>query len=82
MIYISGSLNVGDEVVLSKSEFEVKQSFNLINYNWSDKMRKMLGKKLKVLAVLENDIIALPSPDGSQNGKWYFLKSVVHKPGI
>ena len=44
-------------------------------------MRSMLGKKLKVLAVLENGIIALPSPDGSQNGKWYFLKSVIHKSG-
>ena len=44
-------------------------------------MRSMLGKKLKVVAVLENGIIALPSPDGSQNGRWYFMKSVVHKPG-
>ena len=44
-------------------------------------MRSMLGKKLKVVAVLENGVIALPSPDGSQNGRWYFMKSVVHKPG-
>ena len=44
-------------------------------------MRSMLGKKLKVVAVLENGVIALPSPDGSQNGRWYFMKSVVHKLG-
>ena len=76
-----GSLNVGDVVVLSNSESEVKESFNSISYDWSEKMRGMLGKKLKVVAVLENGIIALPSPDGSQNGRWYFMKSVVHKPG-
>ena len=75
------SLNVGDVVVLSNSESEVKESFNSISYDWSEKMRSMLGKKLKVVAVLENGVIALPSPDGSQNGRWYFMKSVVHKPG-
>ena len=68
-------------VVLSNSDTKVKESFNTIKYDWSDRMRSMLGKKLKVLAVLENGIIALPSPDGSQKGKWYFLKSVIHKSG-
>ena len=41
----------------------------------------MLGKKFKVLEVLENDIIALPSPDGSQDGKYYFPKSVLQLTG-
>ena len=41
----------------------------------------MLGKKFKVLEVLDNDIIAIPSPDGSQDGKYYFPKSVLQLTG-
>lgn len=80
--YFTGSFNVGDVVVLSDSESEVKKSFNAINYDWSDRMRSMLGKKHTVVAASNNGIIALRSPDGSQDGKWYFLESVVHKQGV
>ena len=73
--YFIGSFNVGDVVVLSDSESEVKESFNAINYNWSNRMRNMLGKKHTVVAASKNGIIALRSPDGSQDGKWYFLAS-------
>ena len=41
----------------------------------------MLGKKFKVLEILEDDIIAIPSPDGSQDGKYYFPKSVLQLTG-
>ena len=55
-------------------------------------MKGMLGKQFPILGVYgDNDddyeithygVIALPSPDGSQNGKWYFSKTVVEKvPG-
>ena len=49
-------------------------------------MRGMLGKEHRLLAVFDDGIIALPSPDGSQDGKWswkkgYFHKSVVRKSG-
>ena len=44
-------------------------------------MRSMLGNEWKVLNVLD-DIVVLTSPDGSENEKWYFHKSVLfHKPG-
>ena len=82
-------MNVGDIVTLFNSEYEVKQSFNDVKYIpgtsfylvWNDDMRSMLGKKWKVLEVFDNGIIALPSPDGSQDGKWYFPKCVVHGSG-
>ena len=50
-------------------------------------MRGMLGKEHRLLAVFDDGIIALPSPDGSgswktpQDGKLYFDKSVVRKSG-
>ena len=71
----------GDRVILSSSEIKVKEGFEKTNFVWNDKMRNMLGKKFKVLEVLDNDIIALPSPDGSQNGKYYFPKSVLQITG-
>ena len=41
-------------------------------------MKGMLGKRFPILDILEDgDIIALPSPDGSQDGKWYFPKRVL-----
>ena len=42
-------------------------------------MKGMLGKQFPVLAIVNDNIIALPSPDGSQDGKWYFPVSVVTK---
>ena len=46
-------------------------------------MTSMLGDTFKVLpksaAKANPKIIALPSPDGSQNGQWYFPKTVVTK---
>ena len=71
----------GDKVILSSSETKVKEGFEKTNFVWNDKMRNMLGKKFKVLEVLENDIIAIPSPDGSQDGKYYFPMSVLQLTG-
>ena len=75
----TGVLKIGDLVILSESESTVKESFDRTNYAWNDKMKNMLGKEWRVLAVLQGGMIALPSPDGSQDGKWYFHRSVVHK---
>ena len=71
----------GDRVILSSSETKVKEGFEKTNFVWNDKMRNMLGKKFKVLEVLDNDIIAIPSPDGSQDGKYYFPMSVLQLTG-
>ena len=75
----------GDVVLLHSSEAFVKSEFTQINFVWDNQMRSMLGNKYKVLRkfIAKNDpeIIALPSPDGSQNGQWYFPTSVITKIG-
>ena len=40
-------------------------------------MKVMLGNQFPVIETFEDGIIGLPSPDGSQNGTWYFYESVV-----
>ena len=68
---------VGDVVLLSPSEDIVRDSFDEIDYIWDDLMIDMLGNPYFVLEVLEGgDIIAIESPDGSQDGKWYFSSTV------
>lgn len=76
---------VGDRVVLSSvtDMGDVKKSFlNTSHYIWDDRMIPMLGKQYPVLEVVSDEngipMLGLPSPDGSQNGKWYFPESVIH----
>ena len=65
----------------------MKSEFAKIPWIWDDLMRQMLGNTYKVITKFQkyakNDpkIIALPSPDGSQNGRWYFSKTMVTKIG-
>jgi len=78
------SLKKGDIITLSNSESKVKQSFDNIGFIWIDQMKGMLGKRFPVLDIFKpqssnTKIVALPSPDGSQNGKWYFSMDVVKK---
>ena len=68
-------ISVGDLVVLSPSESIVRRSLELIGYRWDNEMDPMLGKSYSVFEVLDNDVIAIESPDGSQDGKWYFHRS-------
>ena len=49
---------------------------------WDDQMQDMLGKTFAVLEVVDSDIIAIHSPDRSQNGKWYFHTSVFDRSGM
>jgi len=75
------SLAVGDVVMLNSSKSVVEHSFRSCGYVWHHLMKGMLGKEFRVLALKGsyggNGIVALPSPDGSQDGKWYFPMSVV-----
>ena len=74
-----------DLVILVNDEQFVKSEFNQSNFIWDDKMRPMLGETFPILEVTDQKTVALPSPDGSQDGKWYFPKSVVTRlitPGI
>ena len=66
------------------SESEVRKKLSESGYAWDDQMLGMLGKEFTILAVGHNsnsNIIAIPSPDGSQNGMWYFPSSVLYKSG-
>ena len=66
-------------VILSDDEHLVKSEFGLSNFIWDDQMRLMLGRKFPIVAIIDPKTVTLPSPDGSQDGKWYFPKSLVTK---
>ena len=71
--------------ILSDDEHRVKSEFGLSNFRWDYQMRLMLGKKFPIVAIHDPKTVALPSPDGSHDGKWYFPKSLVTKvkaPGM
>ncbi|CAK0901099.1 unnamed protein product [Prorocentrum cordatum] len=42
-------------------------------------MEGMLGKEYRVLQVPSPGVVGLPSPDGSQEGVWYFPDRLVHR---
>ena len=66
---------IGDVLILSSSESIVRKSFDRIGNKWNDEMITMLGKSYSVLEVLKNGVVSIESPDGSQDGKWYFSGS-------
>ena len=71
--------------ILSDDEHRVKSEFGLSNFRWDYQMRLMLGKKFPIVAIFDHKTVALPSPDGRQDGNWYFPKSLVTKvkaPGM
>ena len=66
-------------VILSDDEDFVKSEFGLSNFIWNDDMKLYLGKKFPIVAIRDHKTIALPTPDGRQDGKWYFPKSLLTK---
>jgi len=65
-------------VRLSDDEEAVRESFESLNhYIWNTTMAEMLGRDFRVLEVPSSRIVGLPSPDGSQQGVWYFPMDVV-----
>mmetsp|Transcript_104324 Transcript_104324/g.183872 ORF Transcript_104324/g.183872 Transcript_104324/m.183872 type:complete len:305 (+) Transcript_104324:84-998(+) len=75
-----GEVLAKDDIVrMHESEQSVQHSFASVGYIWHPLMRGMLGKEFPVLEETSTGIVALPSPDGSQNGMWYFPVSVVSK---
>ena len=75
-IIIFPDLKKDDLVILVNDERFVKSELIKSNFLWGDKMRLMLGKTFPILET-DGRAVALPSPDGSQDDKWYFPKSVV-----
>jgi len=72
-------MHQGDIVRMLSSKEAVLHSFSSSGYRWDDQMKGMLDKEFPILQMTENGIIALPSPDGSQNGMWYFPVSVARR---
>ena len=82
-------VNPGDLVVLKNNIDFIKAEFDdLPNpFEWNDAMLPMLGQKFYVLdnlysddthiACYDDNILALPSPDGSNEGKWFFSQDMV-----
>ena len=72
-IYVGvNDINVGDVVVLSSSELIVRRGFDGTGYRWDEEMIPMLGNSYTVLEILRDDTIAVKSPYGSQQDKFYF----------
>ena len=66
-------------VILSDDEHLVKSEYGLLNFRWDDRIRLMLGEKFPIVAIFDRKTVALPSPDGCQDGKRYFPKSLITK---
>lgn len=56
----------------------IQSEFDTVSYTWVvNEMNDMLGKIYEVLLRPSDDLVALPSLNGEQNGKWYFPKTAV-----
>lgn len=73
-------LKPGDVVTIARDEAQVQKAFvDADGYHWRPGMAAMLGQPHKVLIMREPHIVGVPSPDGSQNGVWFFPMEVVKK---
>ena len=66
-------------VILSDDEHLIKSEFQVSNFRWDDQMKLMMGKRFPILSIHNPKTVALPSPDGSYGGKWYFPTSLLTK---
>lgn len=65
-------LRVGDTVVISASPEKMKKAFaELPQYEYRSMMDEMRGRRYRVLS-MKGPQVGLLSPDGSQNGVWFF----------
>ena len=69
---------VGDRVRLTESETVLKSELSKVGYGWEDEMKFMLGKVYEVLLGTNDIVVALNSPNGEQNGKWFFPKTAIY----
>ena len=69
---------VGDNVKLTDSETVLKSELSKVGYGWEDEMKFMLGKVYEVLLGTNDIVVALNSPNGEQNGKWFFPKTAIY----
>ena len=68
-------LKVGDHVKLTESSTVLDADLIDAQYNWDNRMFDMLGNIYEVRSVQNNNrVITIDSPNGEQNGEWFFPK--------
>ena len=69
-------LDVGQRVRISSDAQHVKRCFDFVQYEYSELMDALCGEEFQIVChARENcgtNMVGLPSPDGSQDGVWYF----------
>jgi hypothetical protein len=67
-----GAIRPGIVVRLTDSLEQLRYDLNFVRLAYRPLMEDMLGKDYVVVQVWSGDIVGLHSPDGTQNGVWYF----------
>ena len=82
----TATVDVGQRVRISSDAQHVRRCFDLIQYEHSELMDDMCGQAFEVVChARENrgtNMIGLPSPDGSQDGVWYFPVTVLDREAV
>lgn len=77
----AATVEVGQRVRLTGDVMHIARQFDTVGYQWSDEMIPMAGNEFEVLCLARENrntaIVGLPSPDGSQDGIWYFPTTVL-----
>lgn len=77
----TGAVVPGSVVRLTSDESKLREQFEMNpQFMWHDGMAGMLGGTYTVTKV-KPGVVGLPSPDGSQNGVWYFPEALVSPLG-
>ena len=76
-----GDLSVDDWVLLTDDETTMKKLLSEVNYGWDAEMKSMLGEMYPILEVRDK-VVAVPSPNGEQNGKCFVPKTAVREVDI
>jgi len=67
-----GAIRPGIVVRLTDSLDQLRYDLNFVKLAYRPLMEDMLGKDYVVVKVVGGDLVGLHSPDGTQNGVWYF----------
>ena len=76
-------LRLGQRVRLTRDAQHLARAFETVDYEWSELMEGMLGQEYKVLQCppqsRSTQVVGLPSPDGSQDGVWFFPVTAIER---
>lgn len=79
----SDGIKVGDAVEINADKAEVEKAFGSEpSIVWQKDMTAMVGNVYRVLALHGQQAVGVRSPDGSQEGVWYFPLHVVKKASL